>query len=102
MPLICVWLTSDTELFRSGSRLGGDVTRSILGNAPGCNGLICRFGACFLPRRVEAVSMTKSKRKRTPKAVLKLPDFEQSKSAVLNSLTSPSSRRSYDHAIREI
>ena len=45
--------------------------------------------------------MTKSKRKRTPKAVLKLPDLEQSKSAVLNSLTSPSSRRSYDHAIRE-
>jgi hypothetical protein len=30
----------------------------------------------------------KSKRKRTPKAVLKLPDLEQSKSAVLNSLTS--------------
>jgi len=31
----------------------------------------------------------------------KLPDLEQSKSAVLNSLTSPSSQRSYDHAIRE-
>ena len=45
--------------------------------------------------------MTRSKRKRTPKAVLKLPDLEQSKSAVLNSLTSPSSQRSYDHAIRE-
>jgi hypothetical protein len=43
----------------------------------------------------------KSNRKRTPKAVLKLPDLEQSKSAVLNSLTSPSSQRSYDHAIRE-
>jgi|HubBroStandDraft_1064217.scaffolds.fasta_scaffold27554_3 hypothetical protein len=43
--------------------------------------------------------MTKSKRKRTPKAVLKLPDLEQSKSAVLNSLTSPSSQRSYDHTI---
>jgi integrase len=42
--------------------------------------------------------MTKSKRKRTPKAVLKLPDLEQSKSAVLNSLTSPSSQRSYDTA----
>jgi integrase len=35
------------------------------------------------------------------KTVLKLPDLEQSKSAVLNSLTSPSSQRSYDHAIRE-
>src|SRR6185437_7202523 len=43
----------------------------------------------------------KSKRKRAPKTVLKLPDLEQSKSAVLNSLTSPNSQRSYDHAIRE-
>jgi hypothetical protein len=52
----------------------------------------------------EAVVMArtnKSKRKRAPKAVPKLPDLEQSKSAVLNSLTSPSSQRSYDHAIRE-
>jgi hypothetical protein len=32
--------------------------------------------------------MAKSKRKRAPKAVLKQPDLEQSKSAVLNSLTS--------------
>jgi integrase len=32
---------------------------------------------------------------------LKLPDLEQSKSAVLNSVTSQSSQRSYDHAIRE-
>lgn len=45
--------------------------------------------------------MSKPKRKRTPKAVLQLPDLEQSKSAVLNSLTSQSSQRSYDHAIRE-
>ncbi len=42
-----------------------------------------------------------SKPKRTPKAVLRLPDLEQSKSAVLNSLASQSSQRSYDHAIRE-
>jgi pimeloyl-ACP methyl ester carboxylesterase len=34
--------------------------------------------------------MAKSKRKRVPKTVLKLPDLEQSKSAVLNSLTSAS------------
>jgi len=33
-------------------------------------------------------AMAKSRRKRTPKTVLKLPDLEQSKSAVLNSLTS--------------
>src|SRR4051794_27673978 len=41
------------------------------------------------------------KRKRTPKSILKLPDLEQSKSAVLNSLPSLSSQRSYDHAIRQ-
>ena len=45
--------------------------------------------------------MAKSKRRRVPKTVLKLPDLEQSKSAVLNSLTSASSKRSYDHAIRD-
>src|ERR1700740_576067 len=45
--------------------------------------------------------MAKSKRKRTPKTVLKLLDLEHSKSAVLNSLTSASSKRSYGHAIRE-
>lgn len=45
--------------------------------------------------------MAKSRRKRVPKTVLKLPDLEQSNSAVLNSLTSASSKRSYDHAIRE-
>jgi len=43
----------------------------------------------------------KANTKRTPKTVLKLPDPEQSKSAVMNSLTSASSKRSYDHAIRE-
>ena len=43
----------------------------------------------------------KAKRKKLPKTVLKLPDLEQSKSAVLNSLSSASSQRSYDHAIRE-
>jgi site-specific recombinase XerD len=59
------------------------------------------IGSNSLPRQLEAASMAKSKRKRTPKTVLKLPDLEQSKSAVLNSLTSPSSQRSYDHAIRE-
>jgi integrase len=43
----------------------------------------------------------KEKGRRVPKHVLKLPDLEQSKSAVLNSLTSRSSQRTYDHAIRE-
>ena len=45
--------------------------------------------------------MANKKRKLSPKTVLKLPDLEQSKTAVLNSLTSHSSQRSYDHAIRE-
>jgi len=45
--------------------------------------------------------MANKKSKLTPKTILKLPDLEQSKSAVLNSLTSRSSQRSYDHAIRE-
>src|ERR1700691_894906 len=45
--------------------------------------------------------MAKNKPKRSPRTILKLPDLEQSKSAVLNSLTSLSSQRSYDHAIRE-
>ena len=47
------------------------------------------------------MAKSKMKRKRAPKSVLKLPDLEQSKSAVLNSLASPSSQRTYDHAIRE-
>ena len=45
--------------------------------------------------------MTKKVKKRNPKTILKLPDLEHSKSAVLNSLSSMSSRRSYDHAIRD-
>lgn len=42
-----------------------------------------------------------SRKKRTPKRVLALPDLEQTKTAVLNSLTSASGQRTYDHAIRE-
>ena len=47
------------------------------------------------------MAKSRTKRNRAPKHVLKLPDLEQSKSAVLNSLTSRSSQRTYDHAIRE-
>ena len=42
------------------------------------------------------------KKKRPPKRILALPDLEQSKAAVLNSLTSKSGQRSYDHAITDI
>jgi hypothetical protein len=37
-----------------------------------------------------------TKRKESPKADRELPDLEQSKSVVLNSLASASSQRSYD------
>src|ERR1700757_4310110 len=44
---------------------------------------------------------TTSRKKRSPKRVLALPDLEQAKTAVLSSLTSRSGQRTYDHAIRE-
>jgi hypothetical protein len=43
----------------------------------------------------------KSRKKKTPKRVLALPDLEHAKTTVLNSLTSASGQRTYDHAIRE-
>jgi integrase len=43
----------------------------------------------------------KSRKKKLPKRVLALPDVEQAKTAVLNSLTSASGQRTYEHAIRE-
>src|SRR5258708_5965155 len=47
------------------------------------------------------MSKSKSRKKRPPKRVLTLPDLEHAKTAVLNSLTSASGQRTYDHAIRE-
>ena len=41
------------------------------------------------------------KKKRPPNRVLALPDLEQSKAAVLNTLTSKSGQRSYDRAITD-
>jgi hypothetical protein len=41
------------------------------------------------------------KKKRSPKRVLALPDLEQAKTAVLNTLTSKSGQRSYDRAITD-
>ena len=41
------------------------------------------------------------KKKKPPKLVPALPDLEQAKSAVLNTLTSNSGQRTYDHAINE-
>jgi integrase len=46
--------------------------------------------------------MQKSRpKKKPPKRVLALPDLEQTKSAVLSTLTSKSGQQSYDHAINE-
>jgi integrase len=42
-----------------------------------------------------------ARKKKAPKRVLALPDLEHAKTAVLNSLTSASGQRTYDHAIRE-
>jgi hypothetical protein len=45
---------------------------------------------------------TRSGRKRsTPKSILRLPDLEAAKSAVLNSLSCPDAERGYRHAIDE-
>jgi len=45
---------------------------------------------------------TRSERKRvTPKAILRLPDLDVAKSAVLNSLSCPDAQRGYRHAIDE-
>ena len=46
-------------------------------------------------------SRLKSRPKKPAKRVLALPDLEQAKAAVLNSLTSASGQRTYDHAITE-
>jgi integrase len=42
-----------------------------------------------------------SRRRRTPKTVLRLPELDQAKSAVLNSLSSAEAQRGYRHAIDE-
>jgi hypothetical protein len=47
------------------------------------------------------MSKSKSRKKKAPKRVLALPDLEHVTAAVLNSVTSVSGQRSYDHAIRE-
>jgi integrase len=77
---------------------------SFKGNDKRAGGQKIAIGRFCLARHKEAAPMAKSsnpKRKKIPKTVLKLADLEQSKSAVLNSLVSSSSQRSYDHAIRE-
>jgi hypothetical protein len=53
---------------------------------------------------LEAASMTRRQEKRKrhkPKTILRFPDLEQSKNAVVNSLAAASSQESYGHAIDE-
>jgi site-specific recombinase XerD len=45
--------------------------------------------------------LTRKDRRRAPKLVLRLPDLEVAKSAVLNSLSCPDAQRGYRHAIDE-
>ena len=47
------------------------------------------------------MSKTKRIKKKPPKRALALPDLEHVKTSVLNSLTSASGQRTYEHAIRE-
>lgn len=42
------------------------------------------------------------KKRRVPKTVLRLPDLDQTKSAVLNSLSSIDAQRGYRHAIESL
>ena len=46
--------------------------------------------------------MSRKKSKQTPKRVLRLPDLDFAKSAVLNTLRSPESKRSYRFAIDDL
>jgi hypothetical protein len=41
------------------------------------------------------------RKRKLPKAVLRLPDLEHARNAVLNSLSSPDAQRGYRHAIDE-
>ena len=47
------------------------------------------------------MSIPKRRKKKAAKRLLALPDLEHAKIAVLNSLTSASGQRTYEHAIRE-
>lgn len=47
------------------------------------------------------MSKSSPRKRKAPKRVLALPDLEHAKAAVLNSLTSASGKRTYDHAITE-
>jgi hypothetical protein len=43
--------------------------------------------------------MSRSRKRKNPKRILALPDLAQAKASILNTLTSKSGQRTYDHAI---
>src|SRR5215813_10358024 len=51
--------------------------------------------------RPQVMKTTRKDKRRAPKSVLRLPDLEVAKSAVLNSLSCPDAQRGYRHAIDE-
>jgi hypothetical protein len=59
------------------------------------------FGTSLKATVEEAVANVESSKEKPPKRILALPDLEHAKYAVLNTLTSKSGQRTYDHAITE-
>jgi len=71
---------------------------------PRRDGAVCRIPMHTEPAAEEAAGMqARSKRGKTrcTRTVLRIPDLEQSKTAVLNSLPAKTSQESYAHAIDE-
>jgi hypothetical protein len=52
--------------------------------------------------RQEAAAMKRSKRKKNPKRVLRLPDLDFAERAVLNTLGSDQSKRAYEFGIDDL
>src|ERR1039458_4358911 len=60
---------------------------------------LCPLRARWCSGGRAAVVKKSNKKKKTPKRVLRLPDLDYAKGAVLNTLGSPTSKRSYEFAI---
>ncbi len=63
----------------------------------------CGFAVILNARRRRPLWVARKQKKtaKRPKTILRIPDLEQSKIAVLNSPASPSPQESYGHAIEE-
>src|SRR5258706_15791159 len=97
-----MWLNSrsrsngQTRTRLGGSLIGCDGTRSMMITILA----LLKHSGGDGQRRPSPMSKLRIKKK-SPKRVLALPDLEQAKSAVLNTLTSVSGQRTYDHAIND-